>query len=64
MLTEFARTHMHGKALTVEQFEAGRWVDDVPVLLNKPVISRAETTGAGQVARFVYNFLSNPGEGL
>jgi hypothetical protein len=64
VISEFVRMHMHGKDITVEQFEAGGWVDDVPELLNNPVISRTEKTGADQVAEFINNLLSNHGEGL
>ena len=57
VISEFVRTHMHGRDITVEQFEAGSWVDYVPQLLNNPVISRTETTGANQVAEFVCDLL-------
>jgi len=57
VISDFVRTHMHGRDITVEQFEAGSWVNDVPALLNNPIISRTETTGAHQVAEFVYDVL-------
>ncbi len=57
ILSDFIGTHMHGMAITVEEFESGAWIGDIPRLLDKPVLCRGETTGAEQVAEFVSRLL-------
>jgi len=53
VLVDYIQTHMHGLPISESEFANGRWLARLPALLAMPRLSRDDTAGAKQVARFV-----------
>jgi len=53
VLGEFIQSRMHGRGITAEAFEEGRWLEDLAELFALPRVRRSGTPGARQAAEFV-----------